>query len=93
MGEIHPHLVRYWLHSSEKVDSPETFAEKVNEYGIKDEYINEATKIYEYVYSKKNLQIQTLAEKINTIFIKAFGIDVYDENIEQCILIAKKILE
>lgn len=31
MGEIHPHLVRYWLHSSEKVDSPETFAEKVNE--------------------------------------------------------------
>lgn len=59
----------------------------------KDEYINEVTKIYEYVYSKKNLQIQTLAEKINTIFIKAFGIDVYDENIEQCILIAKKILE
>ena len=31
MGEIRPHLVRYWLHSSEKVDSPETFAEKVNE--------------------------------------------------------------
>ena len=31
MGEIHPHLIRYWLHSSEKVDSPETFAEKVNE--------------------------------------------------------------
>ena len=59
----------------------------------KDEYINEVTKIYEYVYSKKNLQIQTLAEIINTIFIKAFGIDVYDENIEQCILIAKKILE
>ena len=31
MGEIRPHLVRYWLHSSEKVDSPETFAEKVDE--------------------------------------------------------------
>lgn len=31
MGEIRPHLVRYWLHSSEKIDSPETFAEKVNE--------------------------------------------------------------
>lgn len=30
-GEIHPHLIRYWLHSSEKTDSPETFAEKVNE--------------------------------------------------------------
>lgn len=31
MGEIRPHLVRYWLHSSEKVDSPEAFAEKVDE--------------------------------------------------------------
>lgn len=31
MGKIHPHRVRYWLHSSEKTDSPETFAEKVNE--------------------------------------------------------------
>ena len=31
MGEIRPHLTRYWLHSSEKVDSPKTFAEKVNE--------------------------------------------------------------
>lgn len=31
MGGIRPHLIRYWLHSSEKVDSPETFAEKVNE--------------------------------------------------------------
>ena len=31
MGEIHPHLIRYLLHSSEKTDSPETFAEKVNE--------------------------------------------------------------
>ena len=31
MGEIRPHLIRYWLHSSEKTDSPETFTEKVNE--------------------------------------------------------------
>lgn len=31
MGKIRPHLVRYWLHSSEKVEAPETFAEKVNE--------------------------------------------------------------
>ena len=31
MGKIRPHLVRYWLHSSEKTESPETFAEKVNE--------------------------------------------------------------
>ena len=31
MGKIRPHLVRYWLHSSEKTENPETFAEKVNE--------------------------------------------------------------
>ena len=31
MGEIHPHLIRFWLHSSEKVDFPEIFAKKVNE--------------------------------------------------------------
>ena len=31
MGNIHPHRIRYWLHSSEKTDSPETFTEKVNE--------------------------------------------------------------
>lgn len=31
MGKIRPHLVRYWLHSSEKIDQPEIFAEKVNE--------------------------------------------------------------
>jgi hypothetical protein len=31
MGEIQPHKVRYWLHSTEKVDSPETFAEKTNQ--------------------------------------------------------------
>lgn len=31
MGKIRPHLVRYWLHSPEKTDSPETFAQKVNE--------------------------------------------------------------
>jgi len=31
LGEIHPHLICYWLHSSEKVDFPDTFAAKVNE--------------------------------------------------------------
>lgn len=31
MGKIRPHLIRYWLHSSEKKEHPETFAQKVNE--------------------------------------------------------------
>ena len=28
---LRPHLVRYWLHSSEKSESPESFTEKTNE--------------------------------------------------------------
>ncbi len=59
----------------------------------KDEYINEIKKIYEYVYSNQNLQIRTLAKTINKIFVETFGTDVYDENLEQCLLVAKKILK
>ncbi len=59
----------------------------------KDEYVNEIKKIYEYVYSNQNLQIRTLAEAINKIFVETFGSDVYDENLEQCLLVAEKILE
>ena len=44
MGKIRPHLTRYWLHSSEKTDSPETFTQKVNE--ICTIYQN-AEKVYE----------------------------------------------
>ena len=28
---LKPHKIRYWLHSTEKTESPDTFAEKVNE--------------------------------------------------------------
>ncbi len=28
---MQPHKIRYWLHSSEKEEEPEVFAEKVNE--------------------------------------------------------------
>lgn len=31
MGKICPHLVRYWLHFSEKMENPKSFAEKTNE--------------------------------------------------------------
>lgn len=58
----------------------------------KDEYVNEIKKIYEYVHSDQNLQIRTLAEKINKIFVATFGADVYDEDLEQCMLVAERIL-
>ena len=31
MGQIQPHKVRYWLHSTDKVDKPEEFKEKVTD--------------------------------------------------------------
>lgn len=58
----------------------------------KDEYVNEIKKIYEYVYSNQNHQIRTLAEEINKIFVETFGADIYDENLEQCMLVAERIL-
>lgn len=58
----------------------------------KDEYINEITRIYEYIYFSPNVQIPILAETINKIFLEAFGVDVYDEDLESCTLVAEKIL-
>ena len=30
-ADIRPHMIKYWLHSTEKIESPETYAAKVNE--------------------------------------------------------------
>lgn len=59
----------------------------------KDEYINEIKKINEFVGSNYSLQVHTLAQEINNIFVETFGTDVYDEDLEQCTIIAKKILK
>ena len=59
----------------------------------KDEYINEIKKINEFVCSHYDLQVQTLAREINKIFVESFGTDVYSENLEQCTIVAKKILK
>lgn len=58
----------------------------------KDEYINEIQKISEFVCLNHSLQVQPLAQAINKIFVETFGTDVYDEDLEQCALIAKRIL-
>ena len=59
----------------------------------KNEYVIEIKKIYEYILKDQNIQTRTFAEVINKIFVQAFGADVYDENIDQCILVAEKILK
>lgn len=58
----------------------------------KDEYIVEIKKIREFVCANSNLQVQPLAQAINKIFVEAFGADVYYEDLEQCAVIAKEII-
>ena len=56
------------------------------------DYSNEIKRISEFVCSNHNLQVQSLAQAINKIFVETFGTDVYDEDLEQCALMAKRIL-
>lgn len=59
----------------------------------KDEYINEIKKINVFICSNYNLQVDTLAQEINKIFVETFGMNVYDEDLEQCTIIAKRMLK
>mgnify|MGYP000074241265 CR=1 FL=1 len=69
-------------------EEPETVVLSADEnpFGV------EIKKINEFVSSNCNLQACTLAQEINKIFVETFGTDVYDENLEQCTIVAKKIL-
>lgn len=57
----------------------------------KDEYIDEIKKIYKYLNENQNVTEEKLAKKINEIFIQSFGNDVYIEDIEGCLKVAKGI--
>lgn len=59
----------------------------------KDEYINEISKIEKYLHDNTSLDTEVLAKRINDIFKKSFGDDVYIENMEACKAVAHKILE
>ena len=58
----------------------------------KDEYMNEIKKIYEYLNAIPNVTEEKLAKKINEIFFISFGTDVYIEDTEQCLNVAKYII-
>ena len=58
----------------------------------KDEYINEINKIYRYIISNQVTEVHSLAMAINDIFLETFGRSVYEQDIEQCISVASKIL-
>lgn len=58
----------------------------------KDEYIDEIKKIHKYLNENQNVTEEKLAKKINEIFIQSFGSDVYIEDIEGCLKVAKGIV-
>lgn len=58
----------------------------------KDEYIDEITRIYNYIQCNQNIGIHSLTKTINNIFIKTFG-DIYKEDIKQCTEVASQILK
>lgn len=58
----------------------------------KDEYIDEIKKIYKYLNENQNVTEEKLAKKINEIFIQSFGSDIYIEDIEGCLKVAKGII-
>ena len=58
----------------------------------KDEYINEIKKIIEYLNKNQDVSEEKLSKKINEIFIQSFGSDVYGEDIDGCLKVAKGIL-
>lgn len=58
----------------------------------KDEYINEIKKIIEYLNKNQDVSEEKLSKKINEIFIQSFGSDVYVEDIDGCLKVAKGIL-
>lgn len=58
----------------------------------KDEYINEIKKIYEYLNVSQYITEEKLAKKINEIFLMSFGSDVYVEDTEECLRVAKDII-
>ena len=58
----------------------------------RDEYVEEVKLIYEYLCATPEIQRMQLAEKINEIFVKRFGRDVYVDDINQCIIVADQII-
>lgn len=58
----------------------------------KDEYINEIKKIIEYLNKNQDISEEKLTKKINEIFIQSFGSEVYVEDIDGCLKVAKGIL-
>ena len=57
-----------------------------------DEYFEEILRIEEIILRNEKITVEGLAAKINEIFTNSFGIDVYKKSVDDCIQVAKRIL-
>ncbi len=58
----------------------------------KDEYKSEIKEITDFIYKNENISSLELAKEINLVFTTKFGADVYGRGMNECLLIAEKIL-
>lgn len=60
----------------------------------KDEYEAECKEIYRFLENNKKIKEKELAEKINDIFSKRFGVDVYNSKArKKCYDVSREILK
>jgi hypothetical protein len=57
-----------------------------------DEYQNEIKEIVDFIYKNENTSPLDLAKEINRVFTTRFGADVYEKDVNECLLVAQKIL-
>jgi len=81
------------LISFEKVKAIIDVWDPVELYDItpKDEYASEAKEIYSYLQTCTD--VCSVAVVVYTVFTEAFGDDVFQKSIEECTVIARKLIQ
>lgn len=59
-------------------------------YAPEDEYDLECKEIYNLI--SNNMSIEFIAKTIFSVFSQSFGYDLFDKTLEECTVIAKKII-
>ena len=68
-------------------------SDRLISYGAKRWICWRRKKIVEYIEKWPNITEKKLADRINKIFIEAFGKDVYKEDMVACSYVARKIID
>lgn len=58
-----------------------------------DEYSSEIKQIENYIKNNDNVISEQLAQEINSIFLEAFGEEIYHSDMSQCLIISQKIIK